>query len=308
MVLNPKTTRLETAKALLTMAATLVLLGLGIVLVGGSRFWERHDEYLTRFTSVKDLTKGRDVKYQGLTIGKVRSVAVDEQDPSTMVVLLGVKPGFPLYQGVVARIAQRGLVGDYYIALQLESGPGQRLEPGTEIPTANSDSLEDLMRAAGKLLQELGPKLNNVASGMERLLSTQNTADMSRFVGQLPQLTQELRSIAANVQKDAGELSRTLGTTAQRATVAVERASGSLEKTLGNVDRQLAQVGGTLRASLEEIRKLAGTLDSDVETSNEQLTATMEAMESMSREIAALSRSLRERPWQVIYKPEEKRP
>lgn len=99
MVLNPKSTVRDAVKAVATLAIGLAVLGLFVVLLGGHRFWEKLDAYVITFSSVRDLTPGRPVKFAGLEIGRVQKIAIDPDDPSRVKVVIGVNHDFVLYGG-----------------------------------------------------------------------------------------------------------------------------------------------------------------------------------------------------------------
>ena len=123
MMLTAKASRADFLKAAGTLLLGLCLLGAFMVVLGGNWFWVKYDFYEIRFISIKDLSRGRVVKYAGLDVGRVESITLDDADPHFILVKIAVKKGFPLYAGTVARIAQKGLVGDYYVLL--DQGIGQ---------------------------------------------------------------------------------------------------------------------------------------------------------------------------------------
>ena len=145
----------------MTLGAGLLVLAVFMVVLGGNWFWEKYDSFDIRFRSVKDLNTGRPVKYAGLDVGRVEAIVLDPKDPRFIRVRIGVHRDFPLYKGTVARIAQKGLVGDYYVLLEIRGEPGERLAPLSDIPAVSTmlagrsvsghSDLIDVFEAVGKV-------------------------------------------------------------------------------------------------------------------------------------------------------------
>lgn len=323
MALSPRTTRTETMKAAATLLGGLALLGLFAVLLGNVRFWENYTEHPIRFHSIQDLSAGREVKYGGLVIGKVLELGVDPGNPGDILVTIGVEPDFPLHRGVGARIAQKGLVGDNYILLELMADPGPRLAPAEEIPAQDVVTIQDLANMAGQLMTELGPKLTAIATSIEQLLDEENTKGLQQALAKLPGLVDQIQSAVGNLEAEFGSLGQTLRTETTRSADAVAQVSDRLAQSLDAIDTTVAaardavtSVGGELKATLKDVRprlnatldaaeQLTANLDADLEYDQTRLLMVMDELEAASVELRRLARSLRERPWQIIYKPEE---
>lgn len=108
------------------------------------------------------MNTGRPVKYAGLDVGRVEAIVLDPKDPRYIRVRIGVHRDFPLYQGTVARIAQKGLVGDYYVLLEIRGEPGERLAPLADIPAVATMDVQELAAKAGEMLDDIQPKIKYI--------------------------------------------------------------------------------------------------------------------------------------------------
>ncbi len=288
-------------KAGATLMVGLAVLSAFMVVLGGLWFWEDLVPYYVRFKTVKDLSTGRPVKYGGLDIGRVQDIKVDAKDPRFIKVTLGVAADFPIYQGAVASISQKGLVGDYYVFLELEDKPGPALKPGAEIPALEGMSIQELAAEAGELMAEIKPKIDEIVTNVNKVFSGENTKNLSLMLQKGPGFIEETEKAILAIQQDWGRLVREgVGVT------------DSLNATLAGVDKSLGSVETELNATLREIRKeteKAGRLTDDLHAyldyDQEQVEGILDDLGRTSRELKRLIQRLRERPWEVVRPPSE---
>lgn len=300
-MLTGKAKRSEYIKAGVALCVGLVILSAFMVVLGGHWFWERLTDYEIRFVTVKDLTPGRPVKYAGLDIGRVKSINVHPDDPRFIRVIIGVNHDFPLYSGCVARIAQKGLVGDYYVLVEMKEKPGEKLRPGAIIPAVQALDMQELSAKIGDLLDGLKPRIDEIAENIEKLFSDSNVAALSKVFADVPELVVEVKTAVKDFRGNWQRLSDT-----------GVNAGGSLDKALGQVNVSVGAVQKELVKTLEEFRVqtknagiMVGELRANVDHDQEQLEDILRNLVSASRELRDLSGRLRERPWEVIRPPSE---
>ncbi len=324
MVLNPKTTRKDAFKSTAAIVVGLIILGGFIVLLGGLHFWVEYDSYYVRFTSIKDLTTGRPVKFAGLGVGRVLSIKLDPESKGKVRVELGVDKGFPLYEGTSAQISQKGLVGDNYILLELEGEPGRLLEPGAFIPQRKAMSMNEVVESIGDMVDSIKPKLENIAEGLEQLFDKKHSKRLQAILEKTPQVMDESLSILHTLEKDWLKLTRTARLSVEQTSTNIDELSLEMTETLnkleeavvsledrfsstsGDIGSAVTGVGGNANRVLQQFSNLTRTVQASFEYDQEKLEILLDNMNKLTREIGALARSLRERPWQLIYKPEER--
>lgn len=298
-MLSAKAAKADYIKAYGTLFLGLCVLGVFMVVLGGNWFWVKYDKYNISFTTIKDLSPGRTVKYAGLDIGRVEAIDLDPTDPRRIAVRIGIREGFPLYDGTVARIAQKGLVGDYYVLLELRGKPGPRLQPGATLPSIETMDMQELAAKAGDLLDSIQPKINEIADNIAKLFTEENTESLRKALEGTPLLVADLRRAANDFRENWDKLSSKGGKAADR-----------LDKTLARLDTAVGSIEGELRATLQNFRKQAdgvGGLVGDVHQSfnydQEELETILKNLNRTSREIRDLAGRLRERPWELLRPP-----
>ncbi|WP_320171536.1 MlaD family protein [Maridesulfovibrio sp.] len=315
MVLNPRSSTSDLIKAALAVAAGLAVLGLFIVFLGGHDFFSDYSRYRVLFHNVKDLTTGRPVKYAGLRVGKVASIFVDKDKPGLVSVVLNVDSDFPLYEGTVATVTQKGLVGDNYVLLQLSGEAGNRLAPGADIPAAVTMSMNDVAAEMGRAIAGLAPQLERAVNGFEMLLSPQNRANIEKSLKMVPELIQEANATLVSFRKDWKTLSgtgagamRTGADNITRLTAEITDTLQKMEEVLstleGDLSNTLHNVDGQVVRAVDGIEGFTTGLRRNMDYDQEELEAILMNVNRLTREMNRLVRTLRERPWQVLNPPQ----
>lgn len=298
-MLAARASRSEYVKAIGTLLLGLCILGAFMVVLGGNWFWIKYDHYLIRFTSVKDLSPGRVVKYAGLDIGRVASITLDPADPHYIAVKVDINQGFPLYDGTVARIAQKGLVGDYYVLLDLRGDPGPRIEPGGTIPAVATMDLQELAAKAGDLLDDIRPKINDIADNIAKLFTEENTESLRRALEGTPKLVEDLRRAANDFRVNWDRLATKGGKAADSLDTSLRR----MDKAVASVERELVRTLRNFQQKADGIGGLVTDVRQGFNYDQEQVEDILKNLNRTSRDVKALMERLRERPWELIRPP-----
>lgn len=298
-MLTARAHRSEYVKAAVTLGAGLLVLAIFMVVLGGNWFWERYDSFTILFSSIKDLSKGRPVKYAGLDVGRIESIALNPDDPHLIRVTIGVKRDFPLYQGTVARISQKGLVGDYYVLLELRGEPGQPLTPGAVIPAVSTMDMQELAAKAGEMLDDIRPKINEIAGNIDKLFSAENTESLRKALEGTPKLVDDLRGAANDFRTNWNALATKGGKAAESLDTALKR----VEKAVGLVETELQQTLSSIRIQTAGAGAMVKDVHKGFNYDQEQIEDILANLNRTSRDVKELARHLRERPWEVLRPP-----
>jgi len=104
------------------------------------------DYYLlyARFTSVSGLRVGNPIEIDGIEVGRVEQMRID-QEKQMAVVELKIKKGINVYDDASVSIKTAGLIGDKFIKID-PGGAGGILKPGGSITeTTSALDIEDLI-------------------------------------------------------------------------------------------------------------------------------------------------------------------
>lgn len=225
--------------------------------------------------SVTGLQEQAPVRYRGVDVGKVQSIAFDQRNPGSVLVRLAIEPRAPVTRETFATLGFQGVTGLAYVQLDdsgkaappLEAQDGQLpripLRPGlvSRLGDRGEDILDRVEEASTKLNQLLAdPNQQRVATALESIdqaarsiaqLSQQSTALLNAQLGpDRTSIPQAVRSLTA-----AADALRGLATEAKATLEPVGQVARRLNEQGGAVDRlgdgatALAQAAGTFNAA-----------------------------------------------------------
>lgn len=212
--------------------ARFVLIGL-VTLVGflaamGFVLWlakveidRTYAQYDIVFDTVAGLGQAGAVRYNGVDVGRVLTIALDRTDPSKVRVRIEIFASTPVREDTVATLASQGVTGVSFVALEGGSAEAARLVriPPAEVPVIVSENsvVQDLMGDAPDLLAQ----------------SIALIAEVRTFV-----TPENQKAVAAILQdlKDASGRIDTLATRAEATLTAAETTLARLDNSLGHAD------------------------------------------------------------------------
>ncbi|CAB1276972.1 MlaD family protein [Candidatus Nitrosacidococcus tergens] len=129
-----------------------------------------YDTYLTYVQdSVSGLEKNTPVKYQGVEVGKIKKIELDEDDPSRVRITLGIEEGTPIKEDTIAVIASNGLTGISYMELTKGTKEAPLLKAGPNDPYPIISSSPSFMGRLGNGLSDLLDELTGAAKELRHI-------------------------------------------------------------------------------------------------------------------------------------------
>ena len=159
--------------------------------------------------SANGLSIGSPVRFNGIAVGSVRSLAIDEDDPQFSIALTEVSTSAPVKKSTTAVLEVQGLTGAAYIELSGGKAEDENIlrsaldSGGTAILTARQSGVANILSTADKILRKA-----DVAIG-----------DIQGFVA-------DARGPLTNTIRNA------------------EQFSGALTRNADNIDEFLQSIGG----------------------------------------------------------------
>lgn len=256
----------------LSQRTRMLLAGLTtLALVGGASSWLA-GSYLGLITSDLKVTAdlptsgdslgvSSDVKYRGLRVGRVLSVAPGTSPSAEIVLMSEYADAIP--DDVTARVLPGTLFGNEYVELvrpaKAAASPGS-LSEGVTIPADTSrDTLRlmDTFTAAQRLLVAIDPADLDAAIGQLAATLDGRGADLGAFLADADVLLDSWLDVAPTFHRDVTLLADAseLGAEVEPLLVQVLRDSLPLARTYAKQHRQVL-------AALRDLSGLAGTVDS----------------------------------------------
>jgi phospholipid/cholesterol/gamma-HCH transport system substrate-binding protein len=235
--------------------------------------------------SVAGLNLNAPVKYNGVEIGKVRSIALDPQDPQRVNLLLAIVRGAPIKQDTVAVLKAQGLTGIAYVELSGGAPTAPRLQvlPGARYPViATKASLSTRLE---NVLTRVLAKLDNTSGHVDAFLSGENQRAFSVSLANIAQISHTLAARGPVIDRAITDAASTLHHTAASSTQlapalqTVQRSAAAIER-MGNSVSQTSQSAGVAVQALGNDMQRFGS-------------ETLPELERLLAELGVLSASLR---------------
>lgn len=207
--------------------------------------------------SVAGLNVDSPVEFNGVNVGTIKSIAINDKNPRLVEVLLDIKDTTPITQGTVATLDSRGVTGLAYMQLK-DKGTDLRplvALPGQKYPVIRTSP--SLFTRLDTTLSELSVQFQQIANSIQSLLDPENrqlikqslqnidhfTAMLSRNSGRM----NEIFINTATVSRNLIPLTRSGARTLNALEVQTLPATYQLVYNLQNMTRTLSGLSTQLK-------------------------------------------------------------
>jgi phospholipid/cholesterol/gamma-HCH transport system substrate-binding protein len=209
------------------VGAFVLVLGTGLIavvlwLASGGALQKKYDTYLAiEDESVAGLNLNAPVKYNGVDVGKVRSIELDPANPQRVNLLFSIEHGTPIKTDTVAILKTQGLTGIAYVELSggAMDAPLLTVTVGYAYPVIRTKP--SLSARLENVLTSVLEKLDSTSSNLNALLSDENRTAVKTALADIATIT---HTVAA--RKDS-----------------IDAAITSTAKTMDNAARLAAKMG-----------------------------------------------------------------
>ncbi|MEW6514813.1 MAG: MlaD family protein [Pseudomonadota bacterium] len=261
----------------------LVAAALALWWLGGKRD-QTHTYLLETRGNVTGLNLEAQVRYRGISAGKVKDIRTDPADPATLLVEITLGRQYRLTDKTLAKLNTQGITGLAYVMLEEGGANGRPLDP--------DDSNPPRLRMQPGLLEKLGDKAGDItgqvaelSTRLNRLLDDRNLQNLQRTFDNLSTASASLKDLPTIMAGLRAALSETN----------IGRLNGllaSLEKTTGEA-APLAAEARTLLATLNGLAQRLDGLALGAGKVGDRLDAeTLPRAEALMRDVAAATRRL----------------
>ena len=261
-----ETTRSERIKlgAFMLFCGVLICVFLGYVL---KRYLsEQFDNYYTIFdTDVNGLFVDAKVKLNGISVGSVTSITINEKDLNQVVVAFKVQRGTPIKVGTRAGMtAGMNLTGEKQVILSGGNYNEPNVPEGGLVPAATS-MFDQITGQVGDLFGKVSP----IVDGLNRLLSEENAEALSRSLKNFEKTTENLSKLTEDLRKPLNTMSK---------------SAVSLQKILADIED--AKLAAKADASITTLKEKLEAIDT--KGLNDNLMQTAESMNKLTKNVDAM--------------------
>jgi len=256
--------------------------------------------------SVSGLDQGSPVRYLGVGVGRVRTLAIDRKDPSRVRIVVEVDQTAPISSATRAALGLQGVTGLLYVNLSQAAdvptnAPLQMGERYPVIESVASDfdtflaSLPELMGRANSLLERIG----RVVSDRNLRALTTTLDNISQASTDLPATTRQFSQLVAQMNATMSEI--------KSAAVDLKGMTGEARPQITAALGKVSQVADNLAQISLRVDRFTQKTESQVGNFSEQglfeLQRLVRETRSAAREFRELSQTLKENPSQILYQP-----
>ncbi|HTF33678.1 MAG TPA: MlaD family protein [Myxococcota bacterium] len=244
----------------LTLSVAIVA---GVLWISSGRTARKdYDTYLAYFTeSVSGLNVEAPVKYRGVQVGSVREIALDQEDPQRVRLVLAIERGAPIKRDTIAILSVQGLTGIAFLDLEGGSKESPLLTPKEEEPYPVISTGPSLLRRLDTRASALVADLSQTAQSINQLIDQDTRDALQRTIRDLDSVTHVVAGRSKEIDSTLVAAARTMENSA--------RASADLTQLVKQVAQSAAAVeraaDKTARAS-EAVRATASGASGSVET------------------------------------------
>jgi len=239
------------------------------------------------------------VRFRGVDVGRVESIAFDPADPRSIRIAVSVRSATPVTRGTYAQLGSQGITGLAYVVLDDDGSKPERLSAAASVEhrIPVRQSFFDEIAGTGK---DLVSDANDVARRLNRLLSESNQALLVRTLTGLEEATRAVAAAAGKLEPAMRNL--------PAATEEARRAFARADELLANMNRltvELTRRVDTLErvsAGAEQVGGAAQSLSrAAVDDTLPRVHALLEELARNSRRLDRLLSDLNEQPASLVF-------
>ena len=241
--------------------------------------------YDVLFDNVSGLSAAGGVSFNGLPVGQVISLNLDDNDPSKVRVRLEVDADIPVTEETIAQLQSLGVTGVSYVELTGGKSGDQRLPENSVIKSKRS-AIQSLFEGAPKVLDEavtLLESLNQVVDDKNRQSVSEILDNLASASGRLDKTLSDFESLST----DLGGAARQLGNFTTRLETLADTAETTLEtgtETLKSVQTASESATAALDSAKTTIETADEVIRDDVKPFIEQASTLAERLTGLSDE------------------------
>ena len=249
----------EIKTAILVISAILLFIW-GYSFLKGRDLFTDYKTFYVEYDNVEGLAPSAPVTLNGLTIGKVNTIKINNKT-GKLLVEMQLKSDFPISKSSAAELYAPSLVGGKQIAIIPNTADTSVAETGDYLKASNkmglTDSLAMKMEPLTDKIDKLLENANIMITNVNQVLDAKTKENLRSSLANLNQVMAEFKEVAKstnsmlaeNKSKISGTMTNVEKASANFAKVSDSLAKinlgptvKSLEKTMANVDKMMAEL------------------------------------------------------------------
>lgn len=295
----------EEVKAGITIILSLLVLSAFVILVGGSRFYEKFDSYYIEVMNAAGLETGAQVRLGGLKVGRILDIRPPKGPGGKITIEVGIKRGTTLYEGTKAIISQVGFVGDIYLLLAIDKTTNKEIDPKKPIPAEEQIQLGEVM---GKVMG----KVNGISQSVESLIKDVNKIFSQKNIEGIESLVENTNKSIVSGSSSIEKIAASLKGTSDKLNSVLNEVEGLVKDNKGEITvlikktrEDLDKAGDMLKAieqTAKSLDKTSRSVDNAINSQSQNLDNLFNTMTRATDDLQDVLQEIKNKPWSIVYK------
>lgn len=289
------------------------LLAVTVFLLSGT-FSRGNVPYRTYFKNAGGLSPGAEVRYAGgPSVGRVKEVKSDPQNPTRMEIDFTVQPSVPVKTDSIAEITSVSPLGDNFLGIVPGTVAAPKAPSGYTLKSTEYTSFSDVTA----LIAQLGPNANELLGSLNDrvvalketlnrvndLLDARNRANIAASLADLHGMLDENRPAIHSTLNNVNASSAKLGPLIddfRKTSAQANEALAHVDATISEDRPDLHKAVSDLRQSLDSAVTLTGQLDNTLDANSENLDEIIDNLRHVTENLNSFTETIKTRPYTLI--------
>ncbi len=191
----------------------------------------KYNTYLAVFNeSVDGLQLNSDVKFNGVSVGKVSAININKKNPSSVDVELQIQEGTPITTSTYATLMSQGITGLSYVGLQTKyrRPPIQLLTPTSSPPYTEIVTKPSILSNITQQIEKVSTDIGDISNSVAKIVNNENSQKVNDIITNFANITQTIANNDKNIQQSFDNLNKILAN--------VSDSSDQFNEMVGNIN------------------------------------------------------------------------
>ncbi len=290
--------RMQEVKVGLMVVISGFLLLLFLFIVADFEYENNSVKYTTKLAYVGGFDEGTTVRLGGKRIGRIANIRPPVANSSEIELVIEIDAGTPIKTDSRAYLTSLGFMGEFYLEIIPGSSEAPLLPPDNEIPSLNAATFSQLAIP----LSEMAESFKVTITHVNELFNSQNQLELANILTNLNTIltsnTVQLTELFVNLNQMAVDFSNI----SSRFDTLFMKNEDTVDDVVNNLSSTLAET----RTFLQELTNSIGLIDGMMAENTYSYNTILANLERSTRNLEEFSRTIRERPWNLVRKSDIK--
>ncbi|ALE90517.1 MULTISPECIES: MlaD family protein [Pseudomonas] len=237
--------------------------------------------------AVSGLSKGSSVQYNGIKVGDVIELRLDDKDPRRVLARIRLAAGTPVKVDTKAKLALTGVTGTSIIQLSggdPNSPPLKGVDGKLPVIVASPSPIARLLTDGNDLLANINILLHNA----NRLFSRENVNRVGKTLDNLEQTTTAI----ASQRNDISQMMKQLAQVSKQASGTLEQTTALMRNANGMLSNQGQQMFSSAEQAMKSLEQSSATINTLINNNEQSLNSGLQGLNQLGPAVNELRETL----------------